>query len=40
MKKTDEYIQDRKMAIINNAKESYKRIKKTYKVTTKKVVDK
>ncbi len=40
IKKTDEYIQDRKMAIINNAKESYKRIKKTYKVTTKKVVDK
>lgn len=40
VKKSDEYIQDRKMAIINNAKESYKRIKKIYKITTKKVIDK
>ena len=40
IKKTDEYIQDRKMVIINNAVDSYKRIKKTYKTTTKKVVDK
>lgn len=39
IKKTDEYIQDRKMAIINNAKESYRRIKNTYKLTNKKVVD-